>query len=261
MIFIVTIVVLQVTVVFRTVFREIWIPGSAPLSWQLTQVLAGVLVIFLTSGFGAWRAKDRELQANFTAEIQLDQIEAIAQSRQVATLALESAQILHGAVQTRLVACAMMIEQASRDRDETMLNLALEEALSILQNPLPGEKRSGSVTDEVSRKTALWDGLCECDINISPEADITSPSTVITLGRVVEEGISNAIRHGQATHITITITMSPESNYQVCLQDNGRGPTKSTPGMGSAYLTQVSDGQWSVSASPRGSDLLVLVLA
>lgn len=261
MIFIGTIVVLQVTVIFRTVFREMWIPGSAPLSWQLTQVIAGVVVIFVTSGFGAWRAKDRELQTNFKAEIQLDQIEAIAQSRQVATLALESAQILHGAVQTRLVACAMMIDQASKDGDESKLNLALEEALNILHNPLPGEKRSGSVTDEVSRKTALWDGLCECDINISPEANTTSLSTVITLGRVVEEGISNAIRHGQATRITITITMSPESNYQVCLQDNGLGPTKSTPGMGSAYLTQVSNGQWSLSAGQQGSDLLVTVLA
>lgn len=256
-IFLVTVAVLQVTVIYRASLREMWVPGSAPASWQVTQIFAGIVVIFVTSGFGAWRDKDVELQLNFRAKIHKDQVEAIARSQQVVSLALETSQILHGAVQTRLIACAMLIEQASKQNDQDMLNTALRETLEILDSPIPLNSSTESVSEEIIRKASLWEGLCEFEIDIEPKANIQSAAFAQVVGRVVEEGVSNAIRHGRATRINISVSRINDDRYLVLVADNGRGFESVAPGMGSAYLTQVSGSNWSLNSGASGSELRV----
>lgn len=58
-------------------------------------------------------------------------------------------------------------------------------------------------------------------------------STALHLYRIVQEATSNAVRHGQAKQICITLTCSA-SVLTLSVEDNGRGIqlTKLTPGMG-----------------------------
>ncbi len=260
-IFLLTVVLLQFTVLLRSALREFWIPGSAPLIWQVTQVIAGILIIFIISGFGAWRSVNLTMKANFEANIRKDLVEDVASSQQLIALAVEISQVLHGAVQTRLIACSMMIEEASRKNNPDLLNQALTEALEVLDAPFPSKVPTKSLTNEITRKVELWNGLCTCDIHVEPGANTKSQSISTIVGRVVEEGLANAIRHGKATHVIVNVSKNGDGNYFVCISDNGSGPKKSTPGMGSAYLTQVSGGKWSLSAAAHGAELKVLVLA
>jgi len=247
------------SVLVRAELREMWIPGSASIVWQLTQMIASLLVTFATSGFGAWRDKEDELRSNVRADIQHDQVESIARSRQVASLARETAQSLHGSVQTRLVTCAMVIEQAAATEDESTLNIALTEALSALGAPVAPRRTASTLSSEVARKVSLWEGFCTFDVQIDPSASQRFQTEAPAVGRVVEEAIANAIRHGKATHIVIDVSNDTHQTLHVVISDNGIGPQGGTPGIGSAYLTQVSQGKWTITPTAEGTRLEVVI--
>jgi len=247
------------SVLVRAELRELWIPGSASIVWQVTQMIASVIVTFATSGFGAWREKEDELRGNVRADIQHDQVESIARSRHVASLARETAQSLHGSVQTRLVTCAMVIEHAAATEDESTLNLALTEALSALAAPVKATHAASTLSTEVARKVALWEGFCTFNVQIDPAASRRFQPEAPAVGRVVEEAIANAIRHGKATHIDIDVTADTNQTFSVTISDNGVGPQGGIPGIGSAYLTQVSQGRWALSPTVAGSQLVVIL--
>ena len=50
--------------------------------------------------------------------------------------------------------------------------------------------------------------------------------------RVVQEGMSNAVRHGRPTSIDIDVTASPDGTTKVFIADNGEGLKSSRPGRG-----------------------------
>ena len=199
------------------------------------------------------------MRSNVRADIQHDQVESIARSRQVASLARETAQSLHGSVQTRLVTCAMVIEQAAATEDESTLNLALTEALSALGTPVAPARTTSTLSSEVARKVSLWEGFCTFDVQIDPLTALRFQNEAPAVGRVVEEAISNAIRHGKATHIDIDVTADTPQALHVVISDNGMGPQGGTPGIGSAYLAQVSQGQWAITPTDEGTRLEVVI--
>ena len=261
LLFITALVALQSTVLLRGYFRELWEPGSAAPSWYVTQVLAGIAVVFVTSGIGAWWSQRVEIRATLREEIRSDRVQAMAMSQQVALLARETSQVLHGSVQTRLVSCAMAIEQASASGNTALLNAALNEAIGVLDLPVVESPEARSLADEVSRKTGLWEGLCSFTVDLDPAAHSVGSAAAVTIGRIVEEGISNAIRHGKATSIDITVTRLNESTVRVVILDNGHGPQGGKANVGSAFVQQASAGRWSLTSSGSGSQLEAFVSA
>lgn len=253
--FVIGLIALQATVLVRAHLREQWVPGSAPLSWLITQMVATVLVVVVTSGFGAWWDSRRSVRDTLREDLQQDRIVALARSQRLASIARESAQALHGSVQTRLIACAMVIEQASASGDVALLNAALDEAIGILDQPTRPASPTGSAAEEIARKVELWDELCEFTVNIDPGLDAVDASTTVALARVIEDGIANAIRHGKATRIDIDVSMGPQRDVHVDIRDNGIGPQHGDPGLGTAFLRQVSGTRWSLTAVDEGSEL------
>jgi len=260
--FLAMIAVMQVSVPVRAALRNAWVPGSVTPAWVVAQVLAGIVVVLITSGFGAWRDKQAEQRSNLRSDLRADRIESIARSRQVALLAREAAQVLHGSVQSRLTACALAIERAATHDDQRALSLALVEALDALSADVPIRRdfTNGSVTAEVARKVALWEGFCAFEVTV--DSSCKPPGlTATTIGRVVEGGIANAVRHGKATAMSITVECEADGRVRVLICDNGSGPAAGSPGLGSAFLTQVSRGDWSLTRTEGGSRLEVCVSA
>lgn len=197
-IFIGGLVLLQSGVLVTVTIREAWLPGSASASWAFVQVVVGTAVVFLTSAFGAWRQFDTDSSNLFRDRVQRNRVASIARSRQLADLAHQASRVLHGSVQTRLHSCAMALDGAAATGDGHGRTDALVEAMTILAQTFPEERSAGGVSDEVRRKVDLWGALCEFKVNV--EDDGSGPQSLPeTVGRVVEEGISNAMRHGQAT--------------------------------------------------------------
>lgn len=256
-----TLMALQSTVLLRGAFREMWVPGSASSSWVITQIFAGVAVVFVTSGFGAWWSQRVEIRATLREEIRTDRIQAMALSRQVALIARETSQVLHGSVQTRLVSCAMAIEQANASGDDALLNEALNEAIGVLDRPISESTNARSLADEIARKVDLWDGLCEFTLTLDSSARDVSSASAVTIGRIIEEGISNGIRHGKAKCIDIRVARTDYSTVHILIVDDGLGPQDGEPSLGSAYVGHASANRWSLTAANPGSRLEVYVSA
>ena len=261
-IFIGALVLLESGVIATSLFRESWVPGSAPLSWAIAQVIVGIALVLITSGFGAWRQFDVSSRDLFRDRLRRNTVASMARSRQLADLARQASRLLHGNVQTRLHSCAMAIDSAGEAGiDRTRID-ALLEAMTILDQPLEQAPSAGSISEEVQRKVALWGSLCEFTITINGDNPVglheTHPSPE-SIGRIVEEGISNAIRHGKATRIDIVVTTRPDGTCDVEITDNGTGPQGGKPGIGSALLHQASAGAWSLTALDRGSRLVATV--
>lgn len=265
LIFVVGIVVLQLGVIPSALWRNSQIPESASLGWVVIQILAGVLVILATSGIGSWwRVRDALVQERGRVLSQ-EKAHALARSRLVADLARETSKVLHGSVQTRLVACAMSTERAIANNDIHLLKDALVEASRILDQESFQQDPVSSLNQEIDRKVQLWVELCDIKVHVDPallDADThlgAQSTTAATVGRVIEEAMSNAIRHGDANAIEVHVDLMADGTIRVTVTDNGTGVDSNPPGMGSAFLTQATRGAWSLEQVSDGARLIAYV--
>jgi two-component sensor histidine kinase len=252
-IFISTSLLLQISIPVNVYFREIWAPGNSSVSWQIQQLISGLVLILTTSGFGAWSSINSRLNANFREDIDHRRIEAIATSRQIADQTREASRLLHGEVQTKLIACAMAIDHAAAVGDEKKLDQAITQSLTVLTSPIFGARFSQSLHEEISRKVSLWDQICTISFTIAEDLPDVDGVKVSQIGRVVEEAISNAVRHGHAKNLSIQLTRASSNSIDIEILDDGIGPQNGVPSLGSALLTQVSAGNWSLKKLENGT--------
>lgn len=226
-------------------------------SEQFVSVGFGVLIIVVTSGFGSLRASRDDLLRTFATEVNDDEIAMLARSRVLAEAAREAAQMLHGPVQTRLVACAMAIDHAAAAGDVVAVNQALVQARAILEQPLPEIRTSIDVTvgEQVERKAALWIGLVDVTVDVEPSVAMLDGRLAADAGAIIEEGVANAIQHGSATRVDIMISRVHDT-LVIRIADDGAGPTTGVPGLGSRLLDQVAPG-WRLEAHDAGACLTV----
>lgn len=244
---------LQITIPISVHFRNQWIPGISGTGWQVSQFISGLALLLLTSGFGGWFSLQEKLNVNFREELQQRHIELIAVSRQIAYATREASKLLHGQVQSKLVACAMAIDVAALSGDETKINEAIQSALRIITSPLSSSVVASNLVEELNRKASLWGEICSIEIEVGDRLSSLTSDHVGQLGRVVEEGISNAIRHGRAKKIQINVKRDNPDSISVEILDNGIGPQNGQPSMGSALIGQASGGNWRLQLTDKGT--------
>ena len=241
-----------------------WASNQETAEVFITQIIINAIGFVSIVTLSAWRRINIGVLNELQLDIKEQQVGAITRSKQTAEVAREMSSVLHGAVQTRLVACAMMIDNSSKSGDETSLNLAMLEALSILQAPLPISESEITLGAEVSRKLALWRGLCAFELQIDPRlVDVTNPEPR-EVGRIIEEGISNSIRHGGASKIAVSVMSGADGSVVIQIDDNGSGVSKTSqnrPGIGSAIFASATGGAWSIKSLEKGARLLALIPA
>lgn len=246
-IYLATILVLQVGHLLPFAART-WLGGTphSPLEF-IVAAMMGVVLVFLTSAFGSLRDYREDAARTVVIETDRELTATITASRQVAQLARESARVLHGTVQTRLIACAVAIERASQTRDVEVFQAALREAHAVLQQSVFVEDADETtLAAEVDRKVRLWSGLCDIRVDVDPGLTPIPGRRARDVGRVVEEGLSNAIRHGGAQVIEVRIVPA-QDGILIEVRDNGCGPGEGSPGLGSALLDSVSS-SWALRA-------------
>ena len=252
-IFITATITLQLTGLLTFPLRDAW--GATPYTWAeyVASCIGGVALILVTSGFGSVRTYRSDLARTFRSDIDDELKESIAASVQVAQLARESARVLHGSVQTRLVACAVAIEQASRTEDVEAFRAAMREAHDALVPPVLGVEDTRGLGEQLERTVSLWSGLCEVQINLDATLrDVRGP-LARDICRVVEEAINNAITHGEASQVVVNINAA-DGAVVVDVVDNGHGPGDDDPGLGSALFDSLCE-RWKLTAVPHGSHL------
>lgn len=253
-IFVSAAIVLQATGLLTFFLRDAW--GAVPYTWAeyVLSCIGGIVLILVTSGFGSIRSYRSDLARTFGTDIDDELQASMAASIHVAQLARESARVLHGSVQTRLVACAVAIEQASRTRDVEAFRSAMREARDALAPPVLGTEDDRTLGEQLDHTISLWSGLCAVRLTVAPNLVEMRGPRAHNVCRVVEEAINNAITHGEASEVVVTVEGT--GDVVVDVLDDGVGPRDGEPGLGSALLDSMCD-RWVLTKELTGSRLHV----
>ena len=214
------------------------------------QIGWSAVFVVATMSFGVLRSLRKEHLARFATEVDEERVVATAKSRKVADFARETSRVLHGAVQTRLTVCSLMIERARESNDEAALGLALMEAVAILQTPVEPVAGQETINGEVARKVSLWDGFCSISVVVDPHLTDSPHAAARDVGRLVEEAISNAVRHGGASNISVSVSLDEGGAISVSVEDDGVNEAEHAiglekrAGVGTAMSDQITGGNW-----------------
>ena len=167
------------------------------------------------------------------------------------SLSHQWATFIHGKILTRLAATSLKLEQAVTNSDVKNFELGLTEISLVLSDPTREfEQKTVDLKTEISSRLDPWEGLIAIKIKIDPALADISNERVKDLGEVIEEIISNSVRHGGSQNISIDITSIVHPDIQVSIEDDAVNPLPSVPsriGLGTKILNLVSDGRWSIS--------------
>jgi len=181
----------------------------------------------------------------------------IANARRLATATRQLGSELHGALQTRLMVCAGAIDAALANGDAVALRESLKQAWEVLKMPLDSQAVTGSVFEMARHQENIWAGLLDFECDIDPKAATVSGKVAEGVCVVLEEGIANAYRHGQATEVQIAIT-SDGPHIVVQLKDNGSVTGDMNPGIGTQRMSAI--GQVSLQPNINGGLILTVLI-
>ena len=171
------------------------------------------------------------------------------------------ASIIHGQIQGRLSGIALALrlqDQESMDRKKeeeiaNLLTLVEEELRSILKTVLHEEEVSFFAGIEDIRNE--WKSIVNIELNIQLEKEFTpSQSVTKNVKLALNEAISNAVRHGRAKNIEITIKRFRKSNDNLHLTVANDGLPVSQnkkPGLGFKNL-DISTADWRINNLKSG---------
>lgn len=95
-----------------------------------------------------------------------------------------------------------------------------------------------------------WNGVVDLQITVQGELNDASQVDVIDL--VLNEALTNAVRHGSATAVTITLQLSTTVAEIRCL-DNGVLSGVASAGVGTDLFTATAGRNWLLTATPDGT--------
>ncbi|MEY2634266.1 MAG: hypothetical protein RIS75_206, partial [Actinomycetota bacterium] len=256
-IYITTLVILELSTVYSSIERNIALGADFFLASTLTSVLASLALVVSASTFGSLRGTHLRFLSAFESEIDRQEIELIARSQLVAEIARDTAQVLHGSVQSRLNSCALAIEQASRSGNLEQCQEAFKLALQTLARPLDAAIVTDGLTPEavIEYVSEPWQGLCEIEAYVDelhiPHGALPSKSLTYFL----EEAVSNAVRHGHARSIFILIEKQENEFLAVTVVDDGIGLAGARKSL-SPRLKELTGGSVTIDDHENGGAIL-----
>ena len=165
-------------------------------------------------------------------------------------LSHEWAVFIHGKVLTRLAATSLKLDASARNGDVGAYNETVDSLLSLLSNPdADFDDASVDLQSEIASRLDPWRGLLEITLQIDPEIAALRSPRVRDIGQVIEELISNSIRHGRAERINLRVALSNTKDIEISALDNSIIPPpefQKISGLGTGIFNLASDGRWSL---------------
>lgn len=235
--------------------------GEVTVIGSIFNLAVTAIILIATSAFGAVYRANAEMLGSLASRVSREMLANVRRQRELSAVARQAASVLHGQVQTRLIVCAAAIDRAVAINDYALLTRTLEQARNILEQPLVVEQTPASLDELLRDHRERWAGLVELDYESHMTVDLNL-ATLQQVSLVVEEGIVNAFRHGEATHVRVSVSQDGRE-LRVSLVDDGAGPGSHVdPGTGSALLAHITRDRWELSrASDQGGARLEAVIS
>ena len=143
---------------------------------------------------------------------------------------------LHGPVQAAVTSAAMRVEAGDLSGAERLLTDAIG-------HPNTGGDDQPGVARALDDIAAAWDGLCTVRVDVAPDAEQVidaDPPLASSLIDICTDACSNAVRHGDAEHITVVARRSGDAVDLTVRDDGAPDDTTALPGLGSTTLDDVT---------------------
>jgi len=165
---------------------------------------------------------------------------------------------LHGPVQSALLSSAMLLsreDSTASDLDEARIRI--ERALLTIADT---DVEPPDLTGALASLTRLWSQSATITTTVEAQASHQlghDPGLTAVVIEVVREATSNALRHGNAAHVTVAIGVQDDDGLWVHVTDDGNGlPVDARSGLGSRTLDEVAV-SWTRTSNPSGTHLAV----
>jgi signal transduction histidine kinase len=220
------------------------------LQWNVTVPQVHALLFFGASvGATTFAAQFAQLQRKATTEklvavnLQLEILNASLR-QELWLNRRRTASVLHGPVQAALFASAMKLSQEQKPTPALVAEVEqdISAALEKLNNPsnLEGE----DISDLLNQIVEIWSDAADISIEIPAELEaaiVRAPLTSEALIEISREFITNAIKHGKASHVSLKVSRLDDLRIAIKVVDDGQGlPPGAKPGFGSKLLSELS---------------------
>jgi signal transduction histidine kinase len=153
---------------------------------------------------------------------------------------IDLARYLHGELQAGLIASSLLLERASKTGDTDLARHALKSAVDILSqdHAQVSQSRVSFPQERLEKISSGWRGIAQVRIDLDwiDDLEISAQNDVIAL---IDEGVSNAIRHAKASLISVTGSWV-DGYVNLEIRSNGAGMTQNAPGLGTKLFTELA---------------------
>ena len=221
---------------------------------ELLHVLDSVFLFFLVIiiGFVSSFLYGQHAESTFLErQLSKEQLEAMLLKREEDRLSRELAKYLHGTIQSRLMASAMALEKELAQAYESL------RVPSASYFAAPEE----SFKAEISKVNSKWNNLLNIKVKIDKTIGDLEPAKSQEIGNAINEGLSNAFRHGGATNVKLDI-QKVKSGISIEMIDDGQGPLGGKGGLGTEWFNAIAGRSWSLKkVNAKGGAVLELFIS
>jgi hypothetical protein len=153
---------------------------------------------------------------------------------------IDLARYLHGELQAGLIATSLLLQRASNTGDTDLARHALRSAANILRqdHARVSQSRITSPQARLEKISAGWRGIADVKIVID-WIDALETSVLNDVIALIDEGVSNAIRHAKASTITVSGSRVG-ADVHLEILSNGSGMTDQVPGLGTKLFNELT---------------------
>jgi len=181
-------------------------------------------------------------------------------SEQLSILSQGWAEHIHGRVVSQLASASMLLEQVETKGDTEAIISALEIIANALIDPdlgpTEGEPKK-NLEEEINFRVDPWKGILDLQLIIDPKSKFVTTKRLSEIGLLVEEAISNSVRHGKSSRIEVSIPAPELGKLTLWVKDNSEVPLPEdfpvlgSTGMGLKIYDSVTDGNWNIKNDPK----------
>ena len=179
----------------------------------------------------------------------------------------ELANFLHGNLQNRLLSAALRMDKNQDNPDELLRELRAVEQL-LDDAVLDYSQASGlGLAEQLAEIAARWAGFVSVQIDLQ-----TSGASAVQIKQVtqlVNEAVSNAVRHGLAGKVWVSVVAGAGSaggasgaapQLLITVTDDGLGPRNGVAGLGSHLFESMAGTSWFLKPGTDGGSVLTLAI-
>ena len=224
--------------------------GAQVFDWNVTVGQVHALLLYgVTVGVTTFAAQFSQLQRKATTE----KLVGVNQQLEILNASLRqelwlnrrrTASVLHGPVQAALFASAMKLSQEQKPTPELVAEVEQDISAAIEKLNNPSNLEGEDISDLLNQIVEIWSDAADISIEIPQDLETAitrQPLTSEALIEISREFITNAIKHGKASKVSLTVSRLDDLRIAIKVVDDGQGlPPGAKPGFGSKLLSELS---------------------